>query len=881
MKTSRLIALAGFTAVVLALGVQPPSLSIQNTGNASIVNVRNPGVPPVVGTAYRLRLESSTDLRSWHDEGDWNTLAPDGSGLSVAAEPHRFFRFNAAVVAGEDADGAELFGYRRIFNGELQRVGFLTPAEFATNLPSFGYLDAIGFDPRTAKYWDQFSADPAVVNVGKTTNSPGYRLYDFRLNDAEMAVFLTNGFVVSERLGADRFATVYYRTLSSDLPVLVTADSVLHAWHFSFDRLLEESEETQLAPALLDVLNGMAAQLPNLPATVRNGPLASSVADADYYLAVARSLLAGQQVSTQFGGGSDGQVSQTLAAIAAQQYVGDFPLFGTNRPVDFSQFIVRGHYTRNPRLARHFQTFMWVSRTDFRVLESPGDPQSLRELATAAVLASLLQSSGKATEWQELDDLIRAFVGRPEAMSFSQLNSLLSAAGITSLAGLTSDTLSNLQARIYNGGYGQQLYAADVFYSPWDTNQVQLPASCSFLGQAFVPDGWAISEVIFDRIFWNEDIPNVTWNQKVLRRYASALDVAYTTLGNRQVGDLIAARMLDASGIGKFRDGYPYAHNLTAAAATFDRLPVAAWQDSLYTRWLAALRALSAPTTDAAFPQAMRTCAWARHTLNTQLATYTELKHDTVLYAAQPYTQQILCEYPAGFVEPVPAFWEQMRQMAFGTGHVIQSLPASGTMQVIDSSGQPVLGTNGQPAVVDLAQRKQARLAFCSNFIQQMATLETLATKEQQQQPFTDADVTFLKSLMNRQDRGYFGPTFDGWYPGLFYKDYGQVIVPPQSGAVDLNGCNQPDPLVTDIQTAPPDQVDPVGGVLHEATGNVDLLMIAVDNGPDKMVYAGPTLSHYEFILPGPALQRLTDEQWKASTWPARPAWTSSYLVPK
>ena len=42
------------------------------------------------------------------------------------------------------------------------------------------------------------------------------------------------------------------------------------------------------------------------------------------------------------------------------------------------QVIVRGHYTRNPRLARYFQTFMWVSRTDLRVLESPDDPQSLR-----------------------------------------------------------------------------------------------------------------------------------------------------------------------------------------------------------------------------------------------------------------------------------------------------------------------------------------------------------------------------------------------------------------------------------------------------------------------------------------------------------------------
>ena len=873
------VALASSAIASIALGLEPPSLSIQQAGNGSVISVKNAGVPPVVGTAYRLRLESSTDLRAWHDEGDWQALTPDGKGLSVANQPLQFFRFNSAVQGGSDADGAELYGYRRIFNEELQRTGFLTPTQFAANLPSFGYLDSISFDPRTALYWDQFSADPAVANAGKTNGSPGYRLYDFRLNGAEMPTFLTNGFVVSERLGSDRFATVYYRILSDDLPVLVTADSMLHAWHYSFDRLLEEIEETQLAPALKHVLDGMAGQLSQLPAAIRQGPLASSVSDADYFLAVARSLIGNptgtgvaSQVPTVFGGDAD--VTRTLQAIATQEYVPDFSLFGTSRAVDFSQFKVRGHYTRNAHLAQYFQTFMWVARTDFRILQSKGDPQSIRELATAAVLGSLLQSSGELTEWTQLDNAIRVFIGRPESMNFSQLDSLLSAAGVGSLATISTNALANVQARIYDGGYGQTLYASDVFYSPWDTNQVQLPATCGFLGQAFVPDGWAMSEVIFDRIFWNEDLPNVTFFGKVLRRYASALDVAYTVLGNRQVGDLIAARMLDASGIGKFRDGYPYAHNLTAAAATFDRLPAAAWQDSIYTGWLAALRSLSEPTTNSVYPQAMRTRAWARHTLNTQLASYTELTHDTVLYAAQPYAVSITCQYPTGFVEPVPAFWEQMKQLANLATKVMRSLPAEGTMPVVGLSGERVAQD------IDLAVQKQARLDFCSNFAQQMTALEALATKELQQQSFTASEVSYIQGLMNRQDRPYYGATFDGWYPGLFYKDYGQLLASPEY-AVDSNGSNQADPLVTDIETAPPDQVDPTGGVLHEATGNVDLLMIAVDNGPDRMVYAGPTMSHYEFILPGPTLQRLTDEQWRVFNWPARPVWTKSYLVPK
>jgi hypothetical protein len=58
--------------------------------------------------------------------------------------------------------------------------------------------------------------------------------------------------------------------------------------------------------------------------------------------------------------------------------------------------------------------------------------------------------------------------------------------------------------------------------------------------------------------------------------------------------------------------------------------------------------------------------------------------------------------------------------------------------------------------------------------------------------------------------------------------------------------------------------------------------MIAVDNGKDKMVYAGPVLSHYEFEMPG--VSRLSDSEWlndlKIAKVPPRPDWTNSYIVP-
>src|SRR6185369_14666626 len=228
-----------------------------------------------------------------------------------------------------------------------------------------------------------------------------------------------------------------------------------------------------------------------------------------------------------------------------------------------------------------------------------------------------------------------------------------------------------------------------------------------FTGQRFVPDAWALAQVTFDRIKWNQEIPGFTWFGKVIRRYPSALDVAYSVLGNRQIGWEIGQRMLDTASRNNLRDGLPYAHNLTAVAATIARLSPAAWEDSIYTRWLAALRALSAPTSDARFPQAMRTRPWAMRTLNTQLASYTELKHDTVLYAKQPYGGIFVCEYPAGFVEPVPEFWRRMKELAEAAAAGLKRLPATGVIEDPRGVGP-----------IDLAQRKAARVAFCHNFAQ-------------------------------------------------------------------------------------------------------------------------------------------------------------------
>src|SRR5262249_9292075 len=147
-------------------------------------------------------------------------------------------------------------------------------------------------------FWDQFNR-----RVGWN---------DFKLNAAERAAFKRNGFVVSERLGAHSFAQIFYRAFNRHLPVFVTSDALLHAWHRSYDGMLEELEEGYLAVELAAILAGMAAEAPRAQRRYGKGVLANSLTDAAYFLGVARSLLAGTPMKAELD--QDQRVAKTLAA---------------------------------------------------------------------------------------------------------------------------------------------------------------------------------------------------------------------------------------------------------------------------------------------------------------------------------------------------------------------------------------------------------------------------------------------------------------------------------------------------------------------------------------------------------------------------------------
>jgi hypothetical protein len=503
-------------------------------------------------------------------------------------------------------------------------------------------------------------------------------------------------------------------------------------------------------------------------------------------------------------------------------------------------------------------------------------------LGSAIVLNWLLHEAGQFDRWLQSEKIIETFVGWTDSMTFAQLNEVLAQAGINKLSDVSdADVLAHVQGLLESGRVGLQNISSDYFVSPLGGPPAALPQSFTVFGQKFVVDSWAFSELVADRVLW---VTNGQTN-KVDRRVPSALDVAFGVLGNNQVVPDLVSRMTlaDASSSTNYpvqvRDGLPYQHNLAAVRTVIEEQPPSSWSQNIYMGWLDTLRQLSAPTAgDARLPDAMGTHAWAMKDLNTQLASWTQLRHDTLLYVKQSETSVFACSYPKGFVEPRPEFWKRMRDM---------SETVSSLITATDYGSQ----TNVQAAQV----------AFLHQFAGTLNTLLSLTEKELRQEPFTPEESDFISTtLVGARTYGGYWTIQDGWYPKMFYRS---ALVPGTEGDFQqAYGATMWDPLIADVHTdAPCDICNDPGSVLHEAVGNPNLLLIAVNNGTNRCVYAGPVLSHYEIPVLG--TQRLSDEDWKtrlgaagladftysfqypftgdSSGVPKPPDWTREYLVPR
>jgi hypothetical protein len=722
------------------------------------------------------------------------------------------------------------------FDDLLAKYPDLTFQQLAEQTPKRKYLDRLSFDPAKIKFYDE-------------------TVKRLQLTAAEEEILHKQGFVSVDHDQRYSFGSAYFAVYTNDLPVFVTTDSILHAMHSMYDDMLKEMEETFFTDALDEVLSKCLEELAKSASTW--GTTAANYRDVDLYLTVARNLLAGAgapAVPTMRPGRDewDGELlvksrlDQDQEAKKILGFVQSLKLqsgsgadvteiYGGRRPIDYSQFKPRGHYSKSTALSRYFRAMMWLGRADtgwnvLPLLAGSGIVSDVpRELRNAVVLTQLLQSTGTMGRLRQMSDVLDFMVGENDSLTPFQMGDLLAKREITSASELAwGSQVEAFQDAFRRGELGtQQIRSQVVLSDPEDLMQVPPPSVFQLFGQRFVVDSFVLSKVVYDSIIFD--------GKKVERWMPNGGDVMFA-LGNDTVLPLLEQEMAQ----------FPYAANLKASQEYVSQYQPAFWRRNLYNIWLDAIRTLSADRlSDERVPEAMQTAAWQRKQLQTQLSSWSEVRHNTVLYAKQSYTSGEKCEYPTGYVEPYPETYARLKSFAKILAERIEA-------------------ADFKTAGHDRADVKRREVDFLKEMGDVLVKLEGLAKKELAGEQFSDDDKQWVKKAINENAGGCGVSIYNGWYSKLFY-----------GGGVR---CAEWDPTVVDVHTDPNS-----GQVLEEGVGNCNFLVVAVDNDDARMIYVGPAYSYYEFQQE--AGNRLTDGQWQQTLMkgeePPRPDWTKEFQAPK
>ena len=238
------------------------------------------------------------------------------------------------------------------------------------------------------------------------------------------------GFVISARQSFPTFFYGYKSIYADDLPLFISADSILYAVHQSYDAILKHVELSGLVSELETLLRGMHTALGAGAGPTITGPARE---DVDLYLTVARRLLqisspAGQSPGATIAplaGASAGQVTQIVDQARAAAGLGRLPLFGDpERVIDFSQFKPRGHYTGESTLEAYFRAMMWLGRTDLRLIVKQ---RFFRRQFDISLLLAMLLDDARGESWKHIDATLRGFVGESDNMTVPDFERLRAA----------------------------------------------------------------------------------------------------------------------------------------------------------------------------------------------------------------------------------------------------------------------------------------------------------------------------------------------------------------------------------------------------------------------------------------------------------------------
>lgn len=611
-----------------------------------------------------------------------------------------------------------------------------------------------------------------------------------------------NGFVVTPGKEEQLFY-IYENNEYLMAPSFITVDSVLQVYHVFYDYSLRRLEAETLVAELKKLTDSMLRKSMALYGSMENERLKELELKNIAYFGVAE-LALGMELPSDIPDKAKQLAFQEYELMEEQSGYKQSFIFPYE--LDYSQYIPRGHYTRSDEMKMYFKAMMWYGQVPFPVYKNDKELNEEQTLQALLITYTMLWDNANDLErWKNIYEPTSFYVGQSDDLNILDYSKLLvkvygESPDINRLD--DKDKLEQLHEAV------KELPAPEIV--PKYTT-VSTPAGKQFrlMGQRYIADSEIMQELV----------------EPYLRPVPKGLDIM-AVLGSQRACDILFKTYEED----KKWEGYTESFN--RMKMKFDSLEQDKWQSNMYFGWLWSLKGLLKQFGEG-YPYFMQTEAWQDKSLSTALGSWSELRHDTVLYGKGVAAECGGGEEPPqvrGYVEPNIEVYERLLWL---TRYSRENLKKKDILRG------------------DL----ESRMADFEGLLQFLIKCS-------------------LKELNNEElskDEYYQLLTYGGWLEYLTsslmedgFKWY-QI-----TSETDRNMA-----VISDVATVAS------GGVLEVGVGPAHEIYVVVPVGGKLYLTRGAVFSYYEFMSD----KRLTDEEWqqlhKNGEHPEQQEWIRSFTDTK
>jgi len=653
-----------------------------------------------------------------------------------------------------------------------------------------------------------------------------------------------NGFVITPGYENEIF-DLYANCKENSQPIFVTTDAVLHTSHIFFDYLLRILEIEKLYPLTDELTDRILTLSIEQYNEARNSEVKEAARLNIGFFAVAKKQF---NPAYKVGYGLNDLVNKEIKNIESHKglrfrelltYVKN-PSLGQNPYAyeDYSQYVPRGHYTRNEKFKKYFKTMMWYGRIDFKLKPGTKEPAIThgKKMTLQAILMTdaFLKDKEAFKLWKKIYEPTVYFVGKTDDLYADDYLKLVKE--IFPSPG-TVDKYADESKLSQFIEQATKLRPPKILSGAAFVEEGEFAVSTKgfrFMGQRFIPDSYMFQELVYgikdrkeilkykgeEKPFTMEVIPNVG----PARAFPRGLDIL-AVLGSKR-----ALEILEKEGDTEYTNYYDQLNKLKEE---FSSQTTEEWKQNLYWRWLYSLLPLLEERKEEDLPKFMQSAAWIDKELQATLGSWAELRHDTILYTKQSYTMMLTAmpqepKRTYGYVEPYPEVYARIEEMM---RDLRNNLAALGIV------------VEGLPEKIE-------------EFEDLLAKLKIISEKELSHKELSKAEYSFIRNIGDRL---------------ASLKRFPDKIMKKIT-----SGTDEKIDLIADVHTDPN-----TNQVLEEGVGSPFNIYVIIDNGKGYRLCRGGVFSYYEFKHP--MKDRLTDEKWqemgKNKTRPPQPDWVRTFTV--